>query len=149
MLETFFFLKNKKDNLNRNYDYLDLKKISPKLRLLYIGNSVLSINKFVYHFCQNSSNLLQKSIGKKCIFVHQKTWIRTFNTCFSTTQYPLSILYLPNTKTNGYCVPKNWFQTRVLCTNINNRLICFKKITNTYLKAKNSLHTTRISSFKY
>ena len=36
-----------------------------------------------------------------------------------------------------------------LCININNHRICFEKTINTYLKAKNSLHITRISSFKY
>ena len=37
-----------------------------------------------------------------------------------------------------------------LCTNINNHLFCFEKKTiTTYLKAKNFLHATRISSFKY
>ena len=35
------------------------------------------------------------------------------------------------------------------CPNINNHLICLVKTLNTYLKAKNSLHTTHISSFKY
>ena len=34
------------------------------------------------------------------------------------------------------------------CTNINNHLFCFKKTITTYLKAKNSPHATRISSFK-
>jgi hypothetical protein len=34
-------------------------------------------------------------------------------------------------------------------TNINNHLFCFEKTINMYLKAKNSLHATRISSFKY
>ena len=33
--------------------------------------------------------------------------------------------------------------------NINNHLICFEKTINTYLKARNSLHTTRISSLRY
>ena len=36
-----------------------------------------------------------------------------------------------------------------LCTNINNHLFCFEKTVTTYLKTKNSLHATRISSFKY
>ena len=31
----------------------------------------------------------------------------------------------------------------------NNPLICLEKAINTYLKAKNSLHTTQISSFIY
>ena len=35
------------------------------------------------------------------------------------------------------------------CTNIDNHLIGFKKTINMYLKAKNTLHTTRIYSFKY
>ena len=34
------------------------------------------------------------------------------------------------------------------CTKINNHLFCFEKMITTYLKAKNSLHATRISSFK-
>ena len=35
------------------------------------------------------------------------------------------------------------------CTNTNNHLIGFEKTINIYLKAKNFLHTTRISSSKY
>ena len=31
----------------------------------------------------------------------------------------------------------------------NTHLICFEKSINTYIKTKNSLHTTRISSFEY
>ena len=37
----------------------------------------------------------------------------------------------------------------IWCSNINNHLFCFEKTITTYLKAKNSLHATRISSFKY
>ena len=32
---------------------------------------------------------------------------------------------------------------------LSNHLICFKNTINTYLRDKNSLHTTQISSFKY
>ena len=41
------------------------------------------------------------------------------------------------------------FLVYVQTTNINNHLIFFKKTNNTYLKAKNSQHTTRISNFTY
>ena len=69
----------------------------------------------------------------------------TFNTIF--TQYPA------NTNTNGYWVSKktvlNVSWKDFWCANINNHLICLEKTINAYLKAKISLHTTRISSFKY
>ena len=35
------------------------------------------------------------------------------------------------------------------CTNMNNHLFCFEKTITMYLKAKNYLHATQISSFKY
>ena len=46
----------------------------------------------------------------KLKLVHQKSVIRTFYTCFLTTQYPFSILYLSTQiyyKMN--CVQKNLF----------------------------------------
>ena len=46
-------------------------------------------------------------------------------------------------------VLKASFQDVFWCTNINNYLFCFEKTITTCLLFKNSLHATRISSFKY
>ena len=70
-----------------------------------------------------------------------------FNTNFLTSQYQFSILYLPTQKQLKPLLHASFQNFRF--TNINNHLICFEKKLNTYLKAKNTLHTTQISGHKY
>ena len=74
----------------------------------------------------------------------------TFNTYFSTTQYHLVFSTCQHKCKSILCTEKpvlNASFQDFWCTNINNHLICFEKTINMSLKAKNSLHTTRISSF--
>ena len=81
------------------------------------------------------------------MFIHQTSLIRTFNTYLSTTQYPFGILYLPKQIQMNivYWKPglKREFSSLLIYKNL------FRIIINKYLKAKNSLHTTRISNFRY
>ena len=65
---------------------------------------------------------------------------------FSTTQYPFSIFYLPTQVQMGIVYQKNGFK-REFSTFL--MYLFWKKTINTYLKEKNSLHTTQIYSFKY
>ena len=59
-------------------------------------------------------------------FVHQKSWIRTFNTYFSTTQYPFSILYLPH-KYKWILWKTGFKRDFSRCIKINNFQISFEK----------------------
>jgi hypothetical protein len=70
-----------------------------------------------------------KVIVKMYLFVYQRSWIPTYNTCFSTTQYSLRIFYLP-TQIQMVIVSEkpvlNTGITKFLCPNINNHPIFFE-----------------------
>ena len=67
----------------------------------------------------------------------------TINLVFSTCQHKYKWILFTEKLVLNMSFQVFW------CTNINNYLICFEKTISTYLKDKNSLHTTRIWSFKY
>ena len=69
-------------------------------------------------------------------FAHKKSLIPTFNTCFSTTQYPMIHLEFATCPNKFRCL---------LCT----KDPVLKKTRNTCLKAYNFPHTKRIFSLKY
>ena len=87
------------------------------------------------------------------VYLYQKSWIlRNFSTTqlyfvFSTCQHkynPNVIFDIVYHKTGLNASFQDFW-----CTNTNNHTICYEKNDKYYLKAKNSLHTTRVSSFKF
>ena len=94
-----------------------------------------------------------KNSANKMNFVHPKSLICTLNISFSTTQYPLSILYLPTQIQMNTVYQKTGFKCKfssfLMNININNHLYCFKKKTITiYLKAKNCTLKTNFCTYK-